>query len=159
MEIENLKQANQPVIPSTQKSKLPVYYIMVAFFGIFTAFWLSRFFPTSNSNSNINSDVNQPLISAEDISGSAGVEVGKSYGNLKGNFTDKAVGIIKVGSINGVGTHILEREGGISQRASLTSSVLDLNLFVDRKVQIQGETNASDKTSWLLDVGAVTVIE
>jgi len=161
MEIENLKQANQPVIPSTQKSKLPVYYIMVAFFGIFTAFWLSRFFPTSNSNSNsnVNPETDQPLISTEEISGAAGVEVGKSYGNLNGNFTDKATGIIKIGSINGVGTHILEREGGISQRASLTSSVVDLDLFVDRKVQIQGETNSSDKTSWLMDVGAVTVIE
>jgi len=159
MEIENLKQANQPITTTTPKQKLPVYFIMVAFFGIFTAFWLSRFFPTTKTNSNINPETNQPLISTEDISGVAGVEVGKSYGNLNGNFTDKATGVIKVGSINGVGTHILEREGGISQRASLTSSVVDLDLFVDRKVQIQGETNSSDKTSWLLDVGAVTVIE
>ncbi len=159
MEIENLKQANQPVVASTQKQKLPVYFIMVAFFGIFTAFWLSRFFPTSKTTSNIDQKFQESLISTEDISGAAGVEVGKSYGDLNGNFTDKATGVIKIGSINGVGTHILEREGGISQRASLTSSVVDLDLFVDRKVQIQGETNSSDKTSWLMDVGAVTVIE
>jgi len=159
MEIQNLKENNQNSTPQTSQPKFPIYYLMVAFLGIFVAFWLSRFFPSSKSTSNNNQLSSQSLISSDQISGAASVEVGKSYGNLNGNFTDKATGIVKLGSINGVGTHILEREGGISQRASLTSSVLDLDLFVDRKVQIQGETNSSDKTSWLLDVGAVTVLE
>ena len=56
-------------------------------------------------------------------------------------------------------SHILNREGGLSQRASLTSSAVDLDLFVGKKVEVKGETNASTKTAWLLDVGSIKVIE
>jgi hypothetical protein len=155
MEIQNLKE---PTPTQVNPRKLPVYYIMVALFGIFTAFWLSRFFPSTKSSNQLISENSSELISADNIDQDS-VQVGKSYGNANGNFSDTATGVVKSGSINGVGTHILEREGGIDQRASLTSSILDLDLFIDRKVQIRGETNSSDKTSWLLDVGSVTVLE
>jgi len=122
-------------------------------------YFISRAYPLSGSKNASLLNGGENAISTENITDKSAIEVGKLYGDTATVFKDSATGTIEKGSINGVGTHILNREGGVSQRASLTSSVVDLDLFVDRKVQIQGETNSSDKTSWLMDVGAVTVIE
>ena len=81
------------------------------------------------------------------------------YGNTDPKFKDTATGVIEKGNINGEGTHILNREGGATQRASLISSAVDLDLFVGKKVEVKGETNASTKTSWLLDVGNIKILE
>ncbi len=67
--------------------------------------------------------------------------------------------MIEKGPLNGEGTHILNREGGLDQRAALTSSTVDLDLFVGKKVEVKGETNASNKAGWLLDVGTIKVLE
>lgn len=87
------------------------------------------------------------------------VEVGKTYGQKDEIFSSEAVGVLKKGGIDGEGTHHLEREGGESQTAYLTSSVVDLDQFADRKVKIFGETFAGQKAGWLMDVGAVKVLE
>ncbi len=87
------------------------------------------------------------------------IQVGKTYGNESTLFKDVATGVIQSGNINGVGTHILERVGGPSQHASLTSSTVDLDLFLGKKVEIKGQTQASNKTGWLLDVGTIKVLE
>ena len=55
------------------------------------------------------------------------------------------------------GTHKLLRSGGESQTAYLTSSVLDLNEYVGKKVKVFGETFGSSQVGWLLDVGKVEV--
>jgi len=67
--------------------------------------------------------------------------------------------VIEKNGFDGEGTHKLLREGGESQTAYLTSSVLDLDLFVGHKVEIWGETFAAQKAGWLLDVGAVKVLD
>ncbi|MBU2592847.1 hypothetical protein KKD61_05355 [Patescibacteria group bacterium] len=87
------------------------------------------------------------------------LEVGKVYGIEDGSFKDSAVGVIGSGGVNGEGTHRLNREGGESQTAYLTSSVLDLDSFVGHKVEVWGETFASQKAGWLLDVGRIKVLE
>lgn len=74
-------------------------------------------------------------------------------------FKDKAVGIIEKGGIDGEGSHKLIREGGPSQTAYLTSSLVNLDDFVGHKVEIWGETFAGQKAGWLLDVGRVKVLE
>ena len=51
------------------------------------------------------------------------------------------------------------RPGGESQNVYLTSSVVDLDLFVDHKIRIWGETFSAQKAGWLMDVGRVEVIE
>lgn len=162
MDIPNLNKDNQTANPlvmpkndQTTEKIVPLYLVIVAVSGIFISFWISRFLPTSTRKSS--SSLN--LQSADKISGASDIEVGKVYGDADGTFSDTATGTIEKGSINGVGTHILNREGGISQRASLTSSVIDLDLFIDKLVDIKGETNASDKTSWLLDVGQIKVLQ
>jgi len=40
----------------------------------------------------------------------------------------------------------------------LTSSVVDLDKFVGKKVEIYGQTNTAEKAGWLLDVGYARVI-
>ena len=43
--------------------------------------------------------------------------------------------------------------------AALTSSSVDLSLFIDRKVKIWGQTFEAEKAGWLLDVGQLEVLE
>jgi hypothetical protein len=70
---------------------------------------------------------------------------------------DTAEGTLQTGGLNGEGTFHLVREGGASKYIYLTSSVVDLNNFVDKKVQIWGQTLASKKVGWLMDVAKVQV--
>ena len=164
MDIPNLSQ-NQPVptlnLDSKKDLKNPktVYFIIIVL-AIVSGFWASRFWPLNKSGSGLIGEINQKDISsADEIENKEDLEIDKYYGNTAKSFKDSATGIVEKGSINGEGTHILNRDGGKSQRASLTSSVIDLDLFVGKKVEIRGETNASTKTSWLLDVGVIKILE
>lgn len=74
-------------------------------------------------------------------------------------FKDTAMGILEAGGLEGEGTHKLVRDGGPSQTVYLNSSVLDLDQFVGRKVQIWGETNRAQKAGWLMDVGKIKILE
>jgi len=87
------------------------------------------------------------------------VERGKTYGRTDQVFKDTATGVIQKNGIEGEGTHRLVREGGESQTAYLTSSVLDLDLFVGHKVQVWGETFAAQKAGWLMDAGKIKVLK
>ncbi len=164
MDIPNLAKDKQSINPLTEpkvkqssEKIMPLYLVIVAVSGIFISFWISRFLPTPTNKSSSLTGSN--LQSADKISGASDIEVGKVYGDADGTFSDTATGTIEKGSINGVGTHILNREGGISQRASLTSSIIDLDMFIGKLVDIKGETNDSDKTSWLLDVGQIKILQ
>lgn len=57
------------------------------------------------------------------------------------------------------GTHKLIRPGGESQTAYLTSSVLDLDQYLGKKVKVYGETFGSSQVGWLMDVGKVDVAQ
>jgi len=159
MDIPNLSTTPPATIKPSVTIK-PLVIIIFIFSGIFVGFWLSRLLPTTNNQlSSSDSVTSEKAISADTISGKENVEINKLYGNTQKTFKDSALGVIKKGGINGEGTHYLEREGGVTQRAALTSSTLDLDLFVDRQVEIHGETNSSTKTSWFLDVGSIKVLQ
>lgn len=74
-------------------------------------------------------------------------------------FKDTATGVIEKGGLDGEGTHKLVREGGPSQTAYLTSSIIDLDQFAGKKVQVWGETFKGQKAAWLMDVGRVKILE
>jgi len=85
---------------------------------------------------------------------------GKEFGSKdSGAFPDSAVGILEKGGIDGEGTHKLVREGGESQTAYLTSSLVDLDPLVGKKIEVWGETFKAQKAGWLMDVGRVKVLE
>lgn len=89
-----------------------------------------------------------------------GVKVGDVVGSADEMvFKDNATGMLDRGGIDGEGSHQLVREGGASQTVYLTSSVVDLEQFVGRKVQVWGETFSAQKAGWLMDVGRVKVLE
>lgn len=75
-------------------------------------------------------------------------------------FKDQAFGRIEKNDNQDIpeGTHKLIRPGGPSQTAYLTSSMVDLDLFVGKCVEILGETFKGQKAAWLLDVGWVKVL-
>jgi hypothetical protein len=72
---------------------------------------------------------------------------------------DTAEGTIQAGGLNGEGTFHLVRDGGPSKNVYLTSSLVDLNKYVDKKVEIWGQTLASKKVGWLMEVAKVKVIQ
>jgi hypothetical protein len=128
------------------KTILVVVLIMVA--GVATGYLLST----------RRAEVSK-LKSTESIS-AEGLKVGDVFGNPdKETFRDEAEGVLVKGGIDGEGSHHLMRPGGKSQNVYLTSSVVDLDLFVDHKVKIWGETFAAQKAGWLMDVGRVEVLE
>jgi len=66
---------------------------------------------------------------------------------------------LEAGGLDGEGTHHLIRPGGDSQTIYLTSSVVDLSLFVGRKVKVKGETFTPQNAGWFMDVGVITALE
>jgi hypothetical protein len=72
---------------------------------------------------------------------------------------DTAEGILEEEGIGGEGTHHLVVEGGPSKYVYLTSSVIDLESFVGKKVMVWGQTLSSKKAGWLMDVAKVKVTE
>lgn len=159
MEIVNLASPTAPTPvnrPPTTSSSSKVPYLLVVLFAVISGFLLSRLGPTTDSQvTNLLTDDASPV----SVSDSKDLEVGVYYGNKSGDFADTATGVVEEGSINGEGTHILVREGGASQRASLTSSLVDLDLFIGKKVEVKGQTNSSNKANWLMDVGAIKILE
>ncbi len=98
------------------------------------------------------------------IQSKAAIEEGSLEGKQKESFTqtfrDQAEGTIEKNDQldkYAQGTHKLIRPGGESQTAYLTSSVLDLDEFLGKKVKVFGETFGSSQVGWLMDVGKVEV--
>ncbi len=55
------------------------------------------------------------------------------------------------------GTHLLVRDGATP--VALTSSVVDLSTYEDKKVKVFGETNKATGAGWFMDVGRVEVVQ
>ena len=88
----------------------------------------------------------------------AKIQVGAVYGsNDTKTFNDTAEGTVAKGGIDGEGQYHLVRPGGESQYVYMTSSVVDLSLFLNRKVKVWGETQKAQSAGWLMDIGRVQV--
>lgn len=72
---------------------------------------------------------------------------------------DNAIGVLKEGGIDNEGTYHLERNGGSVNNVYLTSSVVDLSIFMGKNVEVWGQTLASQKAGWLMDVAKVQVVK
>jgi hypothetical protein len=162
MDIPNL--SNQPTINQPSKSlKIPgkkdyLYYSLVIVVAIAVGFGISRFFPSQSDELVSQQDSLVSNQAAQIVEGEE-IKAGVVYGNTSQTFADSAVGVVKKGGVNGEGTHTLDREGGADQDAALTSSVVDLDLFIDKKVEVDGETNDSNKAGWFMDVGSIKILE
>jgi len=74
-------------------------------------------------------------------------------------FRDTATGTLESGGLNGEGTHKLVRDGGPSQTVYLISSIVDLEQYAGKKVQVRGETIKAQRAPWLMDVGRLKILE
>lgn len=86
------------------------------------------------------------------------VQTDKAAGVVdKSTFKDSVEGILREGGMDGEGNFHIERPGGVSQNAYLTSSTVDLSKFVGKKVKVWGQTFQGQKAGWLMDVGLVEI--
>jgi hypothetical protein len=76
----------------------------------------------------------------------------------KKTFSDTATGILREGGFEGEGSYHLER-GAKDQTAYLTSTTIDLSVYIGKKVEVWGQTYASEKTGWLMDVGFAEIVK
>ena len=92
---------------------------------------------------------------------SPGAQSGPKEAGLadESTFKDSAEGVLEEGGVDGEGTHHLVRSGGASQNVYLTSTVIDLQSFVGKKVMVWGQTIAAQQAGWLMDVGKIKVTE
>ncbi len=135
--------------------KIILIFVLINLAGVGTGYGISRL---RKSTSAVVSGNGQ----SGELSPDEKVKVGQTYGseNVEDDiFPDEATGVIEASVDNVEGTHRLVREGGESQTVYLTSSLVDLDRFIDREVKVWGETFAAQRVGWLMDVGAVKVLK
>lgn len=125
--------------------KIIVIFLVVILLGIGSGYQLAKANGASTIQSTDNVNKNN-------------IQVGQTFGsNDTKTYKDTAEGVMRLGGINGEGQYHLERSGGATQNVYLTSSVVDLSLFVGHKIKVWGQTQAATYAGWLMDVGKVQV--
>ena len=61
--------------------------------------------------------------------------------------------------MDGDGTHHLVRSADASKNVYMGSTVIDLQMFVGKKVKVTGQTISSKKAGWLMDVCKIKIVE
>lgn len=154
-EVKEAKDSKEPELMHSFSSKKSSFFspkmlgvlLVVVLLGVGSGYFLSN---------NAQSDSSTP---GKKLLGS-GVEKGKTYGDGDAaTFKDTAEGELKEGGIEGEGQYHLERPGGESQNVYLTSSQVDLSLFLDKKIKVWGQTQKAQTAGWLMDVGRVQALE
>lgn len=136
-----------PIIKPFKKNMiLALISMVVVLSGVGTGYLLSGV--GGNTNSSLGSKESTIIVSKN--------EAGIADESIFSTTTD---GVLEEGGIADEGTHHLVRGSGVSQYAYLTSTSVDLDAFVGKKVQIWGETISGRKAGWLIDVGKIKVIE
>lgn len=120
--------------------------VIIVIAGIVSGYFLSK---TSKPQVEGKSTASKDIVNSANIVGS----------NDTKTFSDVATGKLDKGGIKGEGTHHLTRPGGDSQTVYLVSSIVDLDQFVGKQVEINGQTLKGRYASWLMDVGRVKILE
>lgn len=126
-----------------------VISLLVVVVGIFSGWGLSQVVSKQPNQT----PEEQAMVNKEEI------KPGDIYGQDTNGFRDTAEGVLLKGGMDGEGSHRMLRPGGETQTVYVTSSVIDLDPFINHKVKVWGETFAAQKVSWLMDIGRVEVIE
>lgn len=146
-EADLVKEFDSSSSKKSPRLKISAFIIFIAVIGVFSGLLIAK-------------GTSSPTLSSTDIESPTEIEAGMTFGfDDDSTFKDIAEGVLKEGGIDGEGQYHLERPGGESKYVYLTSSAVDLSLFIDREIKVWGETFASEKAGWLMDVGKVEVIE
>ena len=143
---KSLVQSFDSSSASLMNGKLITILVVAVVLGITTGYFLTR------SNRSITSVKNS--ISASTVA--KGTTEGSGDEKL---FKDIAEGSLKEGGIEGEGAFHLVRVGGDSQNVYLTSSTVDLNKYLNRKIKVWGQTQKAQRAGWLMDVGKIEVVQ
>lgn len=132
---------------SMDKKLIIIGIVILVAGGIITGYFLSK-------------SSNPAVLSMAGINSTKVVKTDKIVGSLDEKaFPDPAEGTLEKGGIDGEGTHKLVRDGGPSRTVYMTSSVINMDDYVGKKVKVWGETFAAQKAGWLMDVGRLEVLE
>ncbi|HZJ18615.1 MAG TPA: hypothetical protein VFD45_03300 [Patescibacteria group bacterium] len=143
---KNLVHSFNPTNSSFFSGKLILFLIIAAVLGVTSGYFLTRSSSTVNSMKN---SITASTVSKGTTEGSDDTKT----------FKDITEGVLKEGGIEGEGAFHLERPGGISQNVYLTSSIVDLSKYLNRKLKVWGSTQKAQYAGWLMDVGKIEVIE
>ena len=128
--------------------RLLVIFIAVILLGIGGGYFLSKNSKSSTLTANSTGD-----------SSSSSLSKGATFGsNDMKTFNDTTEGVLKSGGIEDEGQFHLVRPGGDDQNVYLTSSIVDLSKFVDKKIKVWGQTQKARVAGWLMDVGKIEVL-
>lgn len=130
----------------TSRFKLITVSVLIVLVGSVVGFGLSR--------SKVVKASKEGSISPELIKTS--IEAGYKDTKL---FESIVTGTVKKGGLFGDGTHTLVQDSNPKNPAALLSSVVDLDEYVDKHVQIWGRSQKGLKAAWLLEVGRVKILE
>ncbi len=143
-----LHEFNQSNSTSLLSSTLIVYLLVAILVGIGSGFALSK------------TKGKLGPVSVNKITTTMSGEKGKTYGSDDTKiYKDSTEGTLTEGGIGGEGQFHLVRPGGDSQNVYLTSSIVDLSKFINKKIKVWGITQQAQKAGWLMDVGRVQVLE
>lgn len=129
-------------------TKLIIALIAVVLLGIGSGYFLAK-----NTGKTVFTNLSAP---GSGSTVAKGTVVGSD--DLK-TFKDIVEGKLEKGGIDGEGQFHLVRPGGMSQNVYMISSIVDLSLFIGKKVKVWGETQKAQRAGWLMDVGRVEVLE
>jgi len=127
-------------------SKSPaLLFIAIIFAGIITGYFLSA----KTGGSSGTTAPGKDIVNTKNEIGSTDTAT----------FRDTAQGTLEAGGSNNEGTHKLLRDGGPSKTVYLVSSIIDLDDYVGKKIEVWGETLRAQKVGWLMDVGRLKILE
>ncbi len=137
-----------------QTLKITILSVVALGIGIGGGYMLSRRRPADQPLADKGSEVIATVAGNVDD-----IKKGDVFGSSDAaSFKDNAQGFLVSGGLDGEGSHTLLRPGGPSQTVYLTSSVTDLEKFIDMEIKVWGETFKGQKVGWLMDVGRVEII-
>lgn len=149
--VANLSTSNNN-LESNKKFMNKIFFgflaILVIFAGIGSGYFLSNRASAKNGGVKISSKSEAVVTEKE-----------AEAPNFDEENSDSAEGVLNIGSIQGEGTHYLDRGAGEQKYVYLTSTVINLKNYVGKKVQVWGNTLAATNAPWLMDVQKIKVIE
>lgn len=126
--------------------KVIIIFVVIVLIGIGSGYFL-----TGGSSA-------KTAMSTNSITNKNQIQSGQTFGVTDTtDYPDTAEGTLQNGGIKGEGQYHLVRPGGDSQNVYLTSSTVDLSLFVGKKIKVWGATQQAQYAGWLMDIGKVQV--
>lgn len=149
----NTEEEVKPVAPEAKptgsgqaKKKMISWFLVLILLGVGTGYGIYKF-----------TQPKAPKKLATEATGE--LNTGDTFGvEDEKAFRDTAEGVLVAGGIDGEGSHHIERGEDKSQYVYVTSSVIDLDQFLDKKVKVWGETFEAQQAGWLMDVGRLQIL-